>query len=135
MTTTDLETRIASALREGHSLMGKDGMLTPLIQRAVSAALEGEVESHLAESADNRRNGYNRKQVKSGSGMLEISTPRDRAGTFEPQLIKKRQTVLTAKHLPQSGTSVCIILANNASIASRTGPAIADTLQPRHQLR
>jgi len=42
----------------------------------------------------NRRNGKNSKMIKSESGNFEISTPRDRESSFEPQIIKKRQTVL-----------------------------------------
>ena len=99
-----IESDIVSALRGGQSLTGKGGVLTPLIQRAVEAALEGEMEAHQASvsfssAADdgprNRRNGTSRKRVKSGVGMLDIATPRDRDGSFEPQLVKKRQTVLT----------------------------------------
>jgi len=95
MNTRIIEDQIIDALRNGQSLTGKDGVLTPLIQRAVSVALEGEMDSHLSAGESNRRNGYNRKRVKSGTGNLDIATPRDRAGTFEPQLVKKRQTVLT----------------------------------------
>jgi putative transposase len=40
----------------------------------------------------NRKNGYGRKTVKSTSGSFELATPRDRAGSFEPQLVKKHQT-------------------------------------------
>ncbi len=59
--------------------------------------MEGEIEAHLSstDSKDNRRNGHNRKQVKSGHGSFELKSPRDRSGTFEPEIIKKRQTVLT----------------------------------------
>lgn len=57
------------------------------------AALEAEVDSHLAREVDpNRKNGKSRKTMKTSSGSFELETPRDRAGTFEPQLIKKHQT-------------------------------------------
>lgn len=39
----------------------------------------------------NRRNGKSKKTVKSSSGAFELETPRDRAGTFEPKLVKKHQ--------------------------------------------
>ncbi len=101
-TETKIEEAIVSALRGGQSLTGEDGVLTSLIQRAVSAALEGEMAAHMASAASaagedgsNRRNGYSRKRVKSGAGVLDIATPRDRDGSFEPHLVKKRQTVLT----------------------------------------
>ena len=46
------------------------------------------------EDGNNRRNGLSLKTVKTGSGSFELETPRDRNGSFEPQLVKKRQTIL-----------------------------------------
>lgn len=43
----------------------------------------------------NRKNGSTAKTVKSPAGSFELNTPRDHAGTFEPQLVKKHQTHLT----------------------------------------
>lgn len=43
----------------------------------------------------NRRNGKSKKAIKSSSGSFELNTPRDRAGTFEPQLVKKHQTTVS----------------------------------------
>ncbi|MCV5862963.1 transposase, partial [Escherichia coli] len=43
----------------------------------------------------NSRNGYSTKTVITGDGPLELRTPRDRDGTFEPQLVKKNQTRIT----------------------------------------
>ena len=62
------------------------------------AMLQGEMDSHLgyesndrgAKNTSNRRNGYTDKTVKSSMGEIEIRTPRDRDGSFEPQLIPKR---------------------------------------------
>jgi len=84
-------------LREGQELTGRDGVLTPLIKRILESALDAELSQHLEDakkSASNRRNGYNRKQVKSTNGSFELSTPRDREGSFEPELVKKRQTII-----------------------------------------
>lgn len=84
------------ALRNGQDLTGKDGILTPLIKQLTEAALKAELESHLeSDDAVNRKNGTTKKTVKSSSGSFELETPRDRAGSFEPQLIKKNQTHLT----------------------------------------
>lgn len=93
----DFQKQIADAVRAGKSLLGAEGVLTPLIKQALEAALEGEMESHLAlnDGPDNRRNGKARKAVSSESGTFELETPRDRNGTFEPQIVKKRQTVIT----------------------------------------
>jgi putative transposase len=85
-----------SALRNGQDLTGKDGVLTPLIKQLTEAALKAELEAHLeADEAPNRKNGSTKKTIKSSSGSFELETPRDRAGSFEPQLIKKHQTQLT----------------------------------------
>lgn len=93
--TFDLEAAI-KGLREGKDLTGKDGVLTPLIKQLTETALQAELDNHLAEKdAPNRKNGSTPKKVKSPAGSFELQTPRDRAGTFEPQLIKKHQTHLT----------------------------------------
>lgn len=84
------------ALRNGQDLTGKDGILTPLIKQLTEAALKAELEAHLAsDDTVNRKNGSTKKTIKSPSGSFELETPRDRAGSFEPQLIKKHQTQLT----------------------------------------
>lgn len=85
-----------AALRNGQDLTGKDGILTPLIKQLTEAALKAELEAHLEhEEAPNRKNGTTKKTIKSPSGSFELETPRDRSGTFEPQLVKKHQTHLT----------------------------------------
>ena len=81
------------ALQSGQAITGKDGVLAPLIKQLTEAALEGELDSHIANDVvPNRRNGKSRKTVKSSSGSFELETPRDRAGTFEPTVVKKYQT-------------------------------------------
>lgn len=85
-----------AALQEGQGLTGKDGILTPLVKQLTEAALAAELEAHLkAEGVANRKNGTGRKTIKSTSGSFELATPRDRAGSFEPQLIKKHQTYMS----------------------------------------
>ena len=80
------------------SLTGKGGILTPLIKEIVNASLDCKMEQHLEECSQNgevnRRNGKLPKMLKTADGTIAIENPRDRAGTFEPQLIKKRQTIL-----------------------------------------
>lgn len=84
------------ALRSGQDLNGENGILTPLIKQLTEAALKAELEQHIEnDPAPNRKNGSTRKTIKSTSGNFELNTPRDRAGTFEPQLVKKNQTHLT----------------------------------------
>lgn len=68
-----------------------------LLKASVETALEAEMEAHLgyekhekAERSDgNTRNGYSRKTLKSEHGDVEIKTPRDRQGDFDPQIVKK----------------------------------------------
>jgi len=88
----DFEVALA-ALQDGRGLTGKDGILTPLIKQLTEAALQAEMEVHLQTAKPaNRRNGTGRKTIKSTTGSFELATPRDRAGSFEPQLVKKHQT-------------------------------------------
>lgn len=83
-------------LQSGKDLTGKDGILMPLIKQLTEAAITAELNHHLAVSEEpNRKNGKGSKTIKTGSGSFELNAPRDRAGTFEPQLIKKNQTQLT----------------------------------------
>jgi transposase-like protein len=83
------------AIQSGKPLLGKEGILTPLIKDLAEAALEGELGSHLGQEVSaNRRNGKSKKTIKSLNGNFELSTPRDRDGTFSPQLVKKHQTTL-----------------------------------------
>lgn len=89
------ESEAIEQLRLGKALEGKDGVLAPLIKRLVEASLSGEIEAHLTGAkGKNRRNGKAGKQVKTAFGSVEITTPRDRLGSFEPQILPKRQTTL-----------------------------------------
>lgn len=85
----------ASRLKNGETLLGKDGVLTPLLKEFLEGALDGELESHIDEDGeDNRKNGKGRKQVKTSIGTVDINPPRDRNGTFEPEIIPKRHKTL-----------------------------------------
>jgi len=85
-----------SELRSGKDLTGKDGVLMPLIKPLTEAAMTAEWEHHIANGDEpNRKNGTGSKTIKTGSGSFELNASRDRAGSFEPQLIKKNQTQLT----------------------------------------
>lgn len=97
MTKTNFDMDAAlKQLREGKDLTGKDGILTPLIKQLTEAAMQAELEKHLSDKEQsNRKNGSTSKTVKSPAGSFELDTPRDRAGSFEPQLVKKHQTHLT----------------------------------------
>src|SRR3954468_19836513 len=81
-------------------LSGPGGLLSQLAGRVVQAALEAEMTEHLGHepggtpAGSNVRNGATPKTVQTDLGPVEIRTPRDREGSFEPQLVKKRQTRL-----------------------------------------
>jgi len=73
-------------------------MLTKI---TVEAALNAELDDHLGfakheqSEADNNRNGYTSKTLQTEDGQFELDTPRDRAGSFEPRLVKKHQRRFT----------------------------------------
>lgn len=79
-------------------ILGKHGLLDQLTKRLVERALSGEMTDHLGyephaaegRGSGNSRNGKGRKYVQSPSGEFEVEVPRDRNGTFEPQLVPKR---------------------------------------------
>ena len=88
------------AREQGLSLTGPDGLLKQLTKSVIETALSEEMTEHLGYEkhdpagvgADNIRNGTRAKTVLTDTtGPVEIDVPRDRAGTFEPQIVKKRQ--------------------------------------------
>jgi len=81
-------------LSQGQELGGKDGVLAPLIKDLLEAALQGELSAHLQQSRPNRANGGKGTKVKTAHGTVVIEAPRDREGSFEPQILAKRQTTL-----------------------------------------
>lgn len=93
------EQKIADAIYACRPLLGEGGAFTDMIKRVVQASLKGEMHAHLRhpEQEGNRRNGYTPKQLKTSGGQVEIATPRDRDGSFEPRIVEKRQRVLNAE--------------------------------------
>lgn len=94
---SELEQKALEQLKSGESLFGSNGAFAPLLKSFIEKALESEMEAHLDEeqrSNGNKRNGKGKKTIKSSQGSFEISTPEDRQSSFEPELIKKRQTIL-----------------------------------------
>ena len=79
-------------------LLGQGGLLKELTKALVEKALDGELTHHLgyskhsASKSDNARNGKSKKGLLTDHGKMEIVSPRDRNGSFEPELVKKRQT-------------------------------------------
>lgn len=74
-------------------------LFSQMLQHMINRSLEAEMQADVGHaphgrSGGNVRNGKSRKTVQSAFGELQIETPRDRAGTFAPQLVKKRQVRL-----------------------------------------
>jgi putative transposase len=99
---TDRADELLAELVKGKSpeeILGEGGVLKQLTKRLVENALEGEMTEHLGyepHAADgkgtgNSRNGRSEKTIHTDSGSVEIEVPRDRAGTFDPKLVRKRQ--------------------------------------------
>ena len=79
-------------------LLGQGGLLKELTKALVEKALDGELTHHQgypkysSSKNDNARNGKSKKGLLTDHGKMEIVSPRDRNGSFEPELVKKRQT-------------------------------------------
>jgi putative transposase len=90
---------VAQARERGIGLVGPDGLLQQLTKLVLEGALEGELTGHLGyehgdpagRNGSNSRNGSRDKTVITEVGPVEISVPRDRDGTFEPVIVRKRQ--------------------------------------------
>lgn len=90
---------VGHAQRQGLSVDGEGGLLAQLTKLVLESALEGEISAYLGyekhertdDSAGNSRNGTRSKTVLTKAGPVQIDVPRDRAGTFEPVVVAKRQ--------------------------------------------
>ena len=97
---TAAEELVRRAREQGLSLTGPDGLLKQLTKVVIETALDQEMTEHLGHERDARagngtgnvRNGDRPKMVLTGgTGQVAIDVPRDRDGTFEPQIVRKRQ--------------------------------------------
>jgi len=90
---------VDQAREEGVDLVGPGGLLTGLTKQVLETALEEEITDHLgydhgdrdAKTGTNERNGSRAKTVLTEIGPVELDVPRDRDGTFDPKIVKKRQ--------------------------------------------
>ena len=98
------EELVARAREQGVSLTGPDGLLKQLTKTVLETALNQEMTEHLGHDkhglagneTGNVRNGTRPKTVLTeASGQVPIEVPRDRAGTFEPRIVRKRQRRLS----------------------------------------
>ena len=96
----DLIESLMSGYQKPEDLIGEHGLLKQITKAVVERALQAEMEAHLghakneavANQAGNTRNGKSRKTLKGEFGELPIEIPRDRHGSFEPQIVPKHQT-------------------------------------------
>jgi putative transposase len=87
---------------DSQDILAEDGLLKQLTKAVIERCLETELNTHLGyakhtrvnNATSNRRNGHSQKTLKGEQGQVEIDVPRDRQGTFEPQLVQKGQTRL-----------------------------------------
>jgi transposase-like protein len=136
--------KLREQFRTGKPLFGKGGAFAPLLQEMLNSMLEGEIDGHLNEEerdTGNRRNGKNKKLLKTSSGTIEVTTPRDRSGSFEPSIVRKRETIMAESledkiiGLYSLGTSLRDISAHiketyDTDISATTLSAITDKVIP-----
>src|SRR5215475_14405151 len=90
---------VEQARTEGVQLIGEGGLLTGLTKSVLETALDAEMSEHVGydkhdaagRNGGNSRNGYRTKLVLTEIGPVEIEVPRDRDGSFEPAIVRKRQ--------------------------------------------
>ena len=95
--------RLLADYRNPEQIIGENGLLKELTKAVLERALKAELTEHLGyekhdpvgQGSGNSRNGKSRKKLKGDFGELELETPRDRNGTFEPKIVAKGQTRFT----------------------------------------
>ena len=129
---------------EGLRLTGQDGLLGQLTKMIIEAAAEGEMDEHLGytkhhsagRDGANSRNGARTKVVLTDIGPVEVAIPRDREGTFEPQIVRKRQRrlngidglviSLSARGLTHGEIAAHLAEVYGASVSKQTITTITD---------
>lgn len=138
---------VARAKADGIQMAGEGGLLAQLTKMVVEGALEGELTDHLGRESGERaeegrsgnyRNGHRAKTVTTEVGPVQIEVPRDRNGSFEPQLVKKRQRRLTgvdemvlslsAKGLTHGEISAHLEEVYGAQVSKQTISTITDSV-------
>ncbi|MCX4521937.1 transposase [Streptomyces anulatus] len=135
---------VGRAQAEGLQLTGEGGLLQQLTKRLLESALEGEITDHLGydkhdpagKNGGNSRNGTRGKTVLTDVGPVEIAVPRDREGSFEPKIDKKRQKRLSgiyemvislaAKGLTTGEVQAHLAEVYGAEVSRRTISTITD---------
>lgn len=90
---TELVDELLASADDAKNLFGADGLVSALTARLVERVTEAELDHHLRAEREagrkNTRNGRTKRRLLSARGTLEVSMPRDRAATFEPELVPK----------------------------------------------
>src|SRR5712691_12849231 len=94
---------VERARSEGVELVGPGGLLTGLTKTVLETALGAEIDEHLGypkhavegRNSGNSRNGTRSKRVLTEVGEVELEVPRDRDGSFDPRIVRKRQRRMT----------------------------------------
>lgn len=138
------EELVERAREDGVDLVGPGGLLSGLTKNVLEAGLEAEMSEHLGydkhepagRNRANSRNGTRAKKVLTDVGPVDIEVPRDRDGSFEPQLVKKRQRrlsgvdemviSLTAKGLTTGEVSAHMAEVYGADVSRDTISRITD---------
>jgi putative transposase len=91
--------QLLTGYQKPEDLLGPGGLIKRLMGRLISRAMDAELTHHLGydrsqdppEGQDNRRNGKSRKTLRTDAGPVDIEVPRDRQGTFEPQIVGRHE--------------------------------------------
>ena len=126
---------------QGLTLTGQNGLLARLTKAVIEGALEGEMDAHLgyarherAEGKDgNARNGKSAKTLLTDIGPVEVDMPRDRAGSFDPQVVRKRQRRLSG--VDDLVVSLAAKGPTTGEIAAHLGEAMAPACRRRRSPR
>src|SRR5881227_197835 len=92
--------KLLADYKKPEDIIGENGLLKQLTKALLERALQAEMTAHLGyekhdpagHNSGNSRNGRSRKKLKGEFGELELETPRDRNGTFVPQIVGKNQS-------------------------------------------
>jgi putative transposase len=135
---------VAQAREQGLQLSGEGGLLQQLTKIVLESALEGEITDHLGydrhdpagANSGNSRNGARAKTVLTDVGPVEVTVPRDRQGSFEPAIVRKRQRrlsgvedlvlSLSAKGLTTGEISAHLAEVYGADVSRQTISTITD---------
>src|SRR5438552_2628356 len=99
----ELIDNLLKGYKKPEDLIGENGLLKQLTKQLLERAMAAEMTEHVGyekhdaagNNSGNSRNGKSAKTIKGTFGELSLKTPRDRNGTFEPQIIEKHQTRFT----------------------------------------